>query len=112
MSFKAYKVVLLKEAIDDIKAIYSFIEQNDSTTSAEYVLKKLEKSIRSLEILPNRGHIPPELERFRISIFREIRFKPYRIIYETEQGQVTVHCVLDGRRDVKDLLSQRLQNNI
>ena len=58
--------------------------------------------------MPERGHIPPELERIGVFGFREIHFKPYRIVYEIERKGVFIHCVLDGRRDLQELLESRL----
>jgi toxin ParE1/3/4 len=40
--------------------------------------------------------------------FREIHFKPYRIIYQIIDKRVFVHCVLDGRRDLQELLERRM----
>ena len=58
--------------------------------------------------MPERGRIPPELERIGIREFRELILKPYRIIYSMAKNQVLVYCVLDGRRDLQDLLEERL----
>jgi toxin ParE1/3/4 len=48
------------------------------------------------------------LERLGVLEYREVFFKPYRIIYEVAGASVFVHCVLDGRRDLRDILQQRL----
>jgi toxin ParE1/3/4 len=61
-----------------------------------------------LETMLLRGHIPPELERIGVLEFREIFFKPYRIIYQVIRSDVYFHCVLDGRRDLQDLLQRRV----
>lgn len=58
--------------------------------------------------MPERGRIPPELERIGIREFREIICNPYRIIYTIMKSQVVVYCILDGRRDLQDLLEERL----
>jgi toxin ParE1/3/4 len=58
--------------------------------------------------MPERGRIPPELERIGIREFREIMFEPYRIVYTGVKSQVCVYCILDGRRDLQDLLEERL----
>jgi toxin ParE1/3/4 len=50
--------------------------------------------------MANRGHTPPELERIGIYEYREIHYKPYRIIYQIIESDVYVHCVLDGRREL------------
>lgn len=58
--------------------------------------------------MPERGNIPKELERLGIKEFRELHYKPYRVIYRIRARQVVVYCVLDGRRDMQTLLQQRL----
>ncbi len=100
--------MLIQEAEDDLFDIYGYILNNDSPAHAEYVLLKLQEACVSLDEMPERGHIPPELERIGITEFKEIHFKPYRIIYEIEKKTVFIHCILDGRRDVQDLLERRL----
>lgn len=103
-----YKVVVISEAEKDILDIYQYILINDSSNSANYVFEKLEETILSLEELPERGHLPPELAMIGITAYREIHFKPYRIIYEIDRKMVFIHCVLDGRRDLQQLLERRL----
>ena len=103
-----FSVTLIQEAEDDLFDIYGYILNNDSPAHAEYVLLKLQEACVSLDEMPERGHIPPELERIGITEFKEIHFKPYRIIYEIEKKPVFIHCILDGRRDVQDLLERRL----
>ncbi|MCP3926214.1 MAG: type II toxin-antitoxin system RelE/ParE family toxin [Desulfobacterales bacterium] len=103
-----YKVIILYDAEDDIFDIYRYIFINDSKDKAEYVLGKIEEACLDLENLPERGHIPKELDWVGVSNYREIHFKPYRIIYEIESKKVYIHCVLDGRRDLQQLLERRL----
>ncbi len=58
--------------------------------------------------MPDRGHLPPELERIGVLEFREVFFKPYRIIYQIIGNNVYVHCILDDGRDMQDTLQQRV----
>ena len=44
----------------------------------------------------------------RIKSFREVLFKPYRIIYEVMTREVVVHLCVDRRRDMQSLLTRRL----
>ena len=103
-----FSVALIQEAEDDLFDIYDYILNNDSPAHAEYVLSKLQETCVSLDEMPERGHIPPELERIGITEFKEIHLKPYRIIYEIEKKTVFIYCILDGRRDIQDLLERRL----
>jgi toxin ParE1/3/4 len=103
-----YKVVVLSEAEKDILDIYQYILINDASDNANYVFEKIEEVCLNMEELPERVHIPPELDRVGVTTYREIHFKPYRIIYEIDRKIIFVHCVLDGRRDLQQLLERRL----
>lgn len=103
-----YPVFIIEDAEKDLSDIYRYVVLNDSIEKANKLLDNIEKTILSLESMPMRGHCPIELERIGVLEFREIFFKPYRIIYQVIQSSVYVHCVLDGRRDLQDLLQQRL----
>ncbi len=40
--------------------------------------------------------------------YRQVFFKPYRLIYRVVERKVYVHLIVDGRRDMQGLLSRRL----
>jgi toxin ParE1/3/4 len=103
-----YRVFLIFDAEEDIFGIFAYIAANDSIERATYVHNKLKETCSTLEFFPFRGHIPPELERIGVDNFLQIHFKPYRIIYTVSGTKVFVHCVLDGRRSLEDLLYRRL----
>ena len=103
-----FNVNLVIDAETDLFDIYLYVAQNDAPEKAARLLNNLEKTILRLETTPLRGSYPPELERVGVLEFREIFFKPYRIIYQVQKTNVYVHCVLDGRRDLQDLLQTRL----
>ena len=103
-----YEVRITGVAQDDLYSIYRYVANNDSPGKAEHLLDNIEKAMASLERMPGRGNHPPEMQRWGILDFREIFFKPYRIIYEIKDRFVFIHAVLDGRRNCEDLLQQRL----
>ena len=103
-----FEVFIIPDAEEDILEIYHYVLINDSEEKAEYLLNKIEEICLSLRKYPDRGHVPPELERIGIYTYKEIHFKPYRIIYEVTESIVYIHCVLDGRRSLQELLENRL----
>ena len=103
-----FKVYVIEDAEQDIVDIYEYIARADSIEKAEYVLKNIEEKCSSLAEFSDRGHFPPELERIGIFEYREIHFKPYRIIYQVVDLKIFIHCVLDGRRELQKLLENRL----
>jgi len=105
---KLFSVYILENAEMDIDGLYAYVKRNDSEEKAEQLFLNIEQTTRSLQTLPLRGHYPPELERLGILEYREIFFKPYRIIYEVIGESVFIHCISDGRRDLQDILQSRL----
>ena len=103
-----YKVYIIEDAERDIVEIYNYIALSDSNEKADHVIKNIEEKCTSLAECSDRGHFPPELERIGVFEYREIHFKPYRIIYQVIDKKVYVHCVLDGRRELQKLLQNRL----
>lgn len=105
---KRYRVRPTADAEQDLIDIYRYIALNDSAENAEYVLDQLESLCSRLADLPERGHVPAELDRIGVTNYREVNFKPYRVIYEVIRQDAYVHCILDGRRDIPSLLERRL----
>ena len=106
MSMK-YKVIIDSQAKLDLKEIFIYVAMNDSIQSANKLLDALEHTCLKLESIPDRGHIPPELRPTGIKKYFEIHYKPYRIIYEIEKNIIYIHCVIDGRRNIQEILSNR-----
>jgi toxin ParE1/3/4 len=44
----------------------------------------------------------------RIKEYRQVFFKPYRLIYRVVARDVVVFVIADGRRDMQSLLARRL----
>jgi toxin ParE1/3/4 len=105
---KRYKVVIDPLAKADLKDIFIYVSVNDSIESANKLLNGLESTCNKLEKYPERGHVPPELRETGIKNYVEIHYKPYRIIYEIEGNLVYIHSVLDGRRNIQEILNNRI----
>lgn len=105
---KRYRVRLAQDAEQDLIDIYRYIAIHDSAEKAAYLLDQLESLCSRLTELPERGHVPPELDRIGVTNYREVHFKPYRVIYEVIKQDVFIHCIIDGRRDMQSLLERRL----
>lgn len=105
---KKYDVIFDPDAEDDLFDIYAFVAVNDSIERADRLFGALRRTCLKLRKLPLRGKIPAELFDIGVTEFRELCYRPYRIIYSLESMTVCVHCVLDGRRDVQEILQERL----
>jgi toxin ParE1/3/4 len=105
---KRYSVVVTEHALLDLRDIARYITLHDSPEKAEYVGQRIEQAFSGLATLPNRGNHPRELLELGNRTFREVHFKPYRIIYRVFEREVHILIVADGRRDMRGLLARRL----
>ncbi|MDL2216711.1 type II toxin-antitoxin system RelE/ParE family toxin [Desulfovibrio sp. OttesenSCG-928-M14] len=102
------KVILTPEASEDILEIYAYILERDGEEQAEVILKRLEAKAYSLGKLALRGKFPEELVPFGNRNIREVREAPWRIFYRPEIEEIAVLAVIDGRREMTDVLREKL----
>ena len=105
---KRYSVVVTEHALLDLDDIARYITLHDSPERAEHVARRIEQAFAGLASLPNRGNHPRELLELGNRAFREVHFRPYRIIYRVLEREVQVMIIADGRRDMRTLLARRL----
>jgi toxin ParE1/3/4 len=101
-------VFLTADAACDLEELYQYIDRHDAPGKAEHVLTGIEEICNSLSGLPERGAYPKELLALGIHDYREVFFKPYRVIYRVTGDTVYVLLIVDGRRDMQTLLLRRL----
>jgi toxin ParE1/3/4 len=94
-------------AARDLAEIVEYIARDDPGAAVR-VLDAVEAKASSLETLATRGRIVPELLGIQLREYRELVVKPYRLIYRVEKARVVVLGVFDGRRNLEDILLDRL----
>lgn len=108
MSGRAFEVLMTEGAEQDLESLFDYIAEHDSCQNAEYVLDELMVVIDSLRSYPERGTYPRELQSLGMREYRQLYFKPYRVIYRIIARRVYIYLIADGRRDMVALLSRRL----
>ncbi len=103
---KRWTVIVDDVAREDLLAIVPRIAA-DSGINADRILDRLEARINSLDHVPERGRVVPELHACGITTIREIFEKPWRILYELEEHEAHVVAIFDGRRNLEEVLLER-----
>ena len=103
-----YHVRITDDAENDIEEIGEYIAKADSPMRAAHVIAEVRAITEGLHSLPNRGTRVQELEHVGRPGYREVLFKPYRIVYQVTDEIVDVLLIADGRRDMNTLLMRRL----
>jgi toxin ParE1/3/4 len=101
-------VVLSRSAVRDLDEIHEFVAESDSEAKADQLADRLRTTLAALSRHPERGAYPKELRALGLNEYRQVFFKPYRIIYKVVDRKVVIYLIADGRRDMQSLLSRRL----
>ena len=103
---KKTKVVWAATAVKDLEDIIDYISL-DSINSAIDQYKKIKNATIYLIEFPKSGRIIPELYEQNITKYRETILSPWRIMYKEEQNVVYIMAIIDGRRNIEDILMRR-----
>ncbi|MBS4031244.1 MAG: type II toxin-antitoxin system RelE/ParE family toxin [Clostridiales bacterium] len=106
MSKGTYQIFWTQTAQHDLKKIIEYI-RTDSENQAKQVYFAIKQKAENLRQMPLQGRIVPELRFHNILTYRELISPPWRVIYKTEDNKVWVLAVIDGRRNMEDILLGR-----
>lgn len=102
----SFKVLWTVSANKDLEEIIEYIS-NDSIDVAIKQYEKIKKRSAELKSFPEKGRIIPELLKENIRTYRELIIEPWRLIYKVENRKVYVMAIIDGRRNIEDILLKR-----
>lgn len=105
-----YTVQWARVAASDLQAILQRIGTDD-VGAAELVLARIQQRTESLCEMPERGRVVPELAAYGVQSYRELLVAPWRVIYRISARTVFIVAVLDARRNIGELLRERLLRN-
>ena len=100
---KEYDIKWASPARDDLNEIIDYIAKTNRIYSVK-VLDKIEENVEKLKTFPTLYRIVPELEKYGHYIYREIIVDYWRVIYKIENNLVYIMLVIDGRRNIEDII--------
>lgn len=104
---RLYTVGWTKTARNDLHGIVHYLRQQSHAGAVSVFVLVKEKAL-DLNRFPERGRIVPELQSQGVFHYRELIIAHWRLIYKLAGDSVTVIAVLDSRRNLEDILLQRL----
>jgi plasmid stabilization system protein ParE len=109
---RRFRLVWTEVAIADLEGIVDYVAVHDSLAAAEKLYGKLDTRIGSLVASPERCRIVPELRAEGLEMYRELVVSKYRVLFRVRGREVVLLGVLDGRRDLDELLIQRALGDV
>ena len=103
---KKYKLFWTETALKDLEEIIEYIAL-DSVENAIKQYENIKKAAKSLKTFPDQGRIIPELYKQNITKYRELIIDPWRLMYKKEMETIYMMAVIDGRKNLEDILMKR-----
>ncbi len=104
---KRYRVEWLETARRELHRVVDDLA-DVSPGAALRTLEGIENAASNLVTLPNRGRLIPELAALSNRFYRELQVPPLRLIYRVDVDKVVVLGVFDGRRDLEEVILDRV----
>jgi len=103
-----YRVVVPPSVKQDLKEIIEYHHEVNQAYSRK-LFNKVIARVRELETFPEKGRVVPELRDHNIIDYKELIEDHFRIVYRIYFGEVLLISVIDGRRNVEEVLIQKLK---
>lgn len=94
-------------AVEDLLSIIDYVVDTDGAVAAERLYGQITHVVASLETMPLRCRVVPELQAEGVDGYREVLVGPYRLMFTVRGSDVVILTAMDGRRDLGDLLIER-----
>jgi len=102
-----YQIVWTKSAVSDLEDIIKYIAENNPLT-ARNLFTTIKKQVSTLSYSPQHGRYIPELQEQGIFLYRELIIYPWRVMYKIHEKTVYIMAIIDSRRNVEDILLEKL----
>ncbi len=104
---RKFEIIWSPAAFSDLEEIIVYIAESNPI-NAEKIFSRIKNTANQIHKFPNKGKVVPELKVFSITPYLQVVTNPWRIIYRIQENNVYVLAVIDSRRDLQEVLINRL----
>ncbi len=97
------EIIWTEPALNDLNDIAEYVAL-ENVVAAKQLLQTIFSKVERLEIFPESGRIPPELEHLS---YREVVVNPCRVFYKQDGDKVFILFVTRVERDFRKFLLSR-----
>ena len=102
-----YNVYWSYAAARDLESIIDFIALRNPERS-KIVFEQIKRQAAALSQHPLRARLVPELKAIGLDLYRELLMDSYRALFRIYGREVVILGFFDGRRDLEEVLFERL----
>ena len=105
-----YEILWSADASDELMEIVTFQKDRYGIQKAAEVYKRIHDRVLVVKTLPETGREVPELTAIGVTEIHELVESPWRILYEVSGGRVEILSVIDGRRNLEEILYRKVMD--
>jgi toxin ParE1/3/4 len=102
------KIIWSEDAADDLEDLIQYIISKSGKEVARLIYDRIIAKIEKLSTYPEVGRLVPELNIIGNTEIHEIIESPWRIIYRIDDKVINIITVIDGRRNVEEILYKKI----
>ena len=106
----SYKVIWSTDASHELLEIVGFQKEKYGSRKAAEIYQKTHDRVVVLTTLPETGRAVPELLAIGVTEIRGMIESPWRILYEVSESRVEILSVIDGRRNLEEILYRKVMD--
>lgn len=104
---KSYRIEWAPIASQDLDETLEYISVQSGVDRAIALYSTIQAKVNRLSAFPTRCRVVPELRAIGVMEYRELIVPPYRVFFRISGAVVGTVGVLDGRRDLGEILIRR-----
>jgi len=104
----AKSIIWSRDASDDLVEIIDYIKDRSGQNIAREIYTRIMNHVEGVVAFPESGRIIPELMAIGIIDLRELIENPWRIFYRVTPAEIQIVSVIDGRRNVEEILYKKV----
>lgn len=107
----SYKIIWSEDASLNLVDIVSYIKLHSGKKIAKEIYTRIKKKVDNIIDFSKAGLIVPELYSIGITDIYQILESPWKIYYKILDDKILVLSVIDGRRNLEEILYRKIITN-
>ncbi len=105
-----FEILWTEDAAFDLEEIIKYINENSGNDIAENIFDRISFKVKKLQEFPKIGNKVPELQKIGINHIYQLISNPWKIYYKIVENKIVILTVIDGRRNLEDILYYKIIN--
>ena len=102
------EILWSKDAGEELIEIISYIKNNTGKMTAEKIYKKITDEVKRASENASGRRISPLLKEFGIMDIHQLNINPWIIYYRVEKNIMKIISIIDGRRNLEEILYRKV----